>query len=192
MAKKGTKHVYSVNSGSEKDCLTVLIGGNVQGDSPPVLVLFKGLRALRAIHRSDDIVLDKSKSGWMTGETFFSYMTEKFFPWAKQKGIQFPIIVFLDGHSSHLTLPLCEFCNQNQIILIALLPNATHIYQPMDVGVIKPFKDDWMKHRKIWAAANAGTTFTREDFIKVLDTCVKNLQNKTSLFRNAFAKSGMS
>lgn len=127
----------------------------------------------------------------MNGETFYSYMTKDFFPWAKQKGIEFPIIVFLDGHSSHLSLPLCEFCQMNEIILIALLPNSTHILQPMDIGIIKPFKVAWAKHRAFWNGNNRGKNFSREDFIELLGICTNEISKRKELFLNAFRACGI-
>ncbi|KAF2903627.1 hypothetical protein ILUMI_02559 [Ignelater luminosus] len=54
-----------------------------------------------------------------------------------------PVLFFVDGHASHLTIDLSNFCSENQIILVALYPNATHVLQPMDVAVFHPLKDDW-------------------------------------------------
>lgn len=38
-----------------------------------------------------------------------------------------------------------QFCEKNGIILVALLPNATHILQPMDVAVFRSLKEPWRK-----------------------------------------------
>lgn len=82
--------------------------------------------------------LGHSKNGWMTQESFFEYVTNTFYKWCIQMHIEFPIILFVDGHSSHLTLALSDFCVQNKIELIALYPNATHLLQPMDVSIFRP------------------------------------------------------
>lgn len=55
------------------------------------------------------------------------------------------MILFLDGHSSHLSLDLSEFCADKQIHLYCLPPNATHILQPCDVSIFKPLKSHWKK-----------------------------------------------
>ena len=33
---------------------------------------------------------------------------------------------FVDGHSTHISLPAAEYCMENGIILYCLLPNTTH------------------------------------------------------------------
>jgi len=40
-----------------------------------------------------------------------------------------------------VSLHFSKFCEENGIILIALLPNATHLFQPMDVAVFHTLKE---------------------------------------------------
>lgn len=169
-----------------------MLGGNALGKCPPTLALFKGERMPRGLIANDSIVVDKSPRGWMNGETFLKYISEDFIRWIRSKKIELPIVVFIDGHSSHLTLPLCEFCQQNGIILIALLPNATHIYQPMDIGVIFPLKTIWKRRRIEWKRDpnNVGTDFGRGQFLELLHKSMIELQANPTLFPNAFRTCG--
>lgn len=73
----------------------------------------------------------------MTGESFYEYIGNVFIPFLKENQKPLPVILFLDGHKSHLTLNLSKLCCDNKIILVALYPNATHILQPLDVAVLK-------------------------------------------------------
>lgn len=84
-----------------------------------------------------------SESGWMTGETFYEYVVNIFYKWLLEEKIRFPVVLFLDGHSSHLTLNLSKFCKEHEIILIALPPNSTHIMQPLDISFFHPLKSAW-------------------------------------------------
>ncbi|KAG5895651.1 hypothetical protein JTB14_008660 [Gonioctena quinquepunctata] len=54
------------------------------------------------------------------------------FRWLEDNHVEKPIILFLDGHRSHMTQTLSEFCQNNGIVLYALPPNTTHILQPAD------------------------------------------------------------
>ena len=54
-----------------------------------------------------------------------------------------PVILFLDGHSSHLGLEASKYCRDHQIILYCFMPNVTHILQPFDVRIFSPLKDSW-------------------------------------------------
>ncbi|KAJ8892150.1 hypothetical protein PR048_004730 [Dryococelus australis] len=81
----------------------------------------------------------------MTGELFYEFMTNIFHPKLVEKNISLPVVLFIDGHLSHLTLHTSKFCDEHGIILVALLPNATYILQPMDVGVFRLLKNGWKK-----------------------------------------------
>ncbi|GBN09300.1 hypothetical protein AVEN_89322-1, partial [Araneus ventricosus] len=87
--------------------------------------------------------IGKSENGWMTQETFYEYITNIFDTYLRKEGIQTPVILFMDGHSSHLSLHLSTFCMAHGIELVALLPNATHLLQPMDVAVFHDLKTSW-------------------------------------------------
>jgi len=52
--------------------------------------------------------IGKSENGWMTAETFFEYISNIFQPFI----IERPVVVFLDGHKSHLSLHLSKFCRK--------------------------------------------------------------------------------
>lgn len=194
IARKGTKNVYSVGSGNEKECMTVLLGCNANGDCPPTMVVYSYKRIPPSVNNAfidgdGSICMSLSKSGWMNGEVFYDYIKNRFYPWAIQQKLKFPIVVLLDGHASHLTLPLSEFCNRNEIILIALPPNATHIMQPIDVGIIFPLKCIWKRKRDEWKILN-GHDFSRAHFAPLLSEALAELQAKKIIFSNAFRACG--
>lgn len=83
--------------------------------------------------------------GWMTADSFYQYVSTKFYPWLVNNNIEFPVVLYVDGLTSHMTLALSQFCKEKQIELIALYPNATHIIQPLDVAVFHPLKSKWKK-----------------------------------------------
>lgn len=157
LAKKGHKHVYS-SSGDEKDNLTVLITGNAAGQLAPPMVVFNYERIPAAISLNfpEKWGIGRSESGWMCGSTFYEYMTNIFEPWLTQQNIERPVLLFLDGHKSHLTLHLSTFCAEKGIEVIALYPNSTHILQPMDLSVFKPLKQYWKKAVNNWKIEHLG------------------------------------
>jgi len=53
------------------------------------------------------------------------------------------VILYDDGHSSHITLPFVKFCTDHYIELIALFPNATHLIQPDFKSSWKDSVNDW-------------------------------------------------
>ena len=78
-------------------------------------------------------------TGWMTSEVFYEYIANIFHPFLVSQGVTFPVVLFVDGHKSHLTYQLRVLCNKLKIE-IALYLNATRILQPTDVAVFRPVK----------------------------------------------------
>ena len=56
---------------------------------------------------------------------------------------QQPVLLFTDGHKSHLNLDVIDLCWTNDIILFCLPPHTTHALQPLDVAVFKSLKDNY-------------------------------------------------
>lgn len=170
LVRKGSKKVYSRTANDEKECLTVLISIAADGAIPPPLVMFPYKRYVPS-HITVNIPkgwgMGHSDSGWMTSEAFYEYITNVFHPWLKEKGIQMPVVLFLDGHSSHININLSEYCKEHGIILTAFYPNATHRLQPLDVGVFYPLKNCWRNDVREWRMANCGKKMQRSDFPKI-------------------------
>jgi hypothetical protein len=86
-----------------------------------------------------------SDTGWMKMDVMSDYIENIIYPYLKNIGTSFPVILFLDGHSTHLSYKLSSLRVKLQIILICLYPNATPIMQPADVAAFKPIKNGWKK-----------------------------------------------
>ena len=50
-----------------------------------------------------------------------------------------PVLLVIDGHVSHITIDVIEYARLNEIHLLCLPSHTSHILQPLDVGVSKPF-----------------------------------------------------
>ena len=59
-----------------------------------------------------------------------------------QKG---QVILFMDGHASHINLELIALARERGVILFCLPSHTTHVLQPLDVGVYGPLKRCWSK-----------------------------------------------
>ncbi|XP_055713105.1 uncharacterized protein LOC129807685 [Phlebotomus papatasi] len=146
-------HAYIESEHSDKETQTTLFAVNAAGDFAPPLTVFKYERMPQQAATcapTPDWGLGKTESGWMTSECFYEYIANVFLPWVKKQCIQLPVIVFLDGHKSHLSLPLSKFCAEAGIILVSIYPNSTHILQPLDVAVFKPMKANWRRIKTAW------------------------------------------
>ncbi|KAJ8911212.1 hypothetical protein NQ315_014924 [Exocentrus adspersus] len=165
LAKKGSKTVYD-RSGNDRECLTVLITANAAGCLAPPMVMYPYERIPKHIVMQvpKDWGIGKSETGWMTSESFYEYISNIFYPWLISMKIEFPVLLYVDGHRSHITLPLSDFCRKKQIILISLLPNSTHILQPLDVGLFKTLKNSWKNYIREYRTQNQFKPLNRENF----------------------------
>lgn len=145
LGPKHYKDFYVISSGPEKESMTVLCNFAASGliVPPMIIVPYKRIPRDVAFSIPDSYFIGRSDSGWMVSETFYEYITNCFHPWLLENKIQLPVVLFLDGHKSHINVELFEFCVQNSIVLYCLPPNATHIIQPCDVSIFKSLKTAW-------------------------------------------------
>jgi hypothetical protein len=59
--------------------------------------------------------------------------------------IQRPLLLVIDGHTSHVSLKILNLLRSNQIICLMLPSHCTHALQPLDVVVFSSVKQDWTK-----------------------------------------------
>ncbi|XP_059047564.1 uncharacterized protein LOC131842986 [Achroia grisella] len=196
LARKGEKNVYQQVNADDKECLTVLVTGNANGSLAPTTILFSYKRIPQEIADNfpSDWGIGKTDSGWMTCEAFFEFVADIFYPWLIKNEITLPVILFVDGHISHLSLQTSQFCEEKGIVLVALYPNATHLIQPMDVAVFKPLKEAWRRHVQNWRIDKIKNDephmLKKKDFAKLLHEVMGNTISK-SILANGFKKCGL-
>lgn len=195
LGPKGFRNFLQVKQGNEKENITVLIMFNAEGKFAPPLVLFPYVRPPRAVidNMPSGWVLGKSERGWMTSDVFFEFISNDFNKWLITENIPRPVILFVDGHKSHLTMAISEWCHNNEIILYALPPNTTHMLQPADVSVFKPMKSEWKKTVCKWQnkPENLNCSVTKINFCSVFDEILSKSDRFKNSVKNGFRKSGL-
>lgn len=191
LARKGDKSVYNAGTNDEKENLTVLVTANAAGEFAPPMIIFKYERIPSniALSINKSWGLGRSESGWMCGATFFEYVTNVFVPWLESQKIKRPILMFIDGHVSHMTLHLSQYCSRNGIELFSLYPNSTHLTQPMDVAVFKPLKQFWKSNVRDWHLDNHGIKFRKDNFGSVFEKALSKITKET--IQNGFRSCGI-
>lgn len=192
LAPKGSKDVYNIVGNNEKENITVLITGNAAGDLAPPFILFAGkhLPKRAAQMAPKEFAFGCSENGWMTGKNFYEFIVNVFEPWFTKKTIERPVILYSDGHKSHLTLHLSKFCSEHQIVLIALHPNATHILQPLDVSFFRTFKAKWQKTNRKICEDFSSVGIQKYQFAPMLKKTLDTLDHK-KLLESGFVKCGL-
>ncbi|XP_025406548.1 uncharacterized protein LOC112680606 [Sipha flava] len=178
------QNVYDEHTNSDKENVTTLFGTNAIGKWAPILTIFKCERIPAALVKIEPPGwgIGESETGWMTGETFFEYITNIFLPFLNEANIKRPVIVFLDSHKSHLSLHLSKFCQEHGLILISLNSNSTHILQPLEIAIFGPLKGRWKRIVKQWRLDNE-KEITKSDIPQALSQIIndagmeKNIQS---------------
>ncbi|CAH1710854.1 unnamed protein product [Aphis gossypii] len=188
---RGQKNVYEVVGNNKKQQITVLVNVSADGIVAPTMVVFAGKRLPKGIAQTmpEDWAMAKSDKGWITGETFFEYVLNVFYPWLVEKNIKLPVILFLDGHVSHLTYHLSVFCESKGIHIIAFYPNATHIQQPLDVAMFGPLKQEWAKEVHKWRMQTQ-EPLNKMQFSPMLNTVIKTRLTEATI-KSGFATCGL-
>ncbi|XP_074096329.1 uncharacterized protein LOC141525667 [Cotesia typhae] len=167
LAAKGTRVVYKIVDGG-KETSTVLF--MYRADSiraPPMLMYSYKKTVLKKIieNTPKGWGIGISDNGWMTSETFYEYITNVFYPRLVKENTQFPVLVYMDNHSSDLNLPLVNFCREKQIELSMLPPNSTHIMQPLNISFFLSFQGNLEKMcAKMEESARCDTSHQRKIF----------------------------
>lgn len=103
----------------------------------------------------------------MKGDSFYYFVTEHLYPRWIEMGIEFPVVLVIDGYSAHNSSKLFIWCKQHNI-LILLYPNSTHIMQVLDIGIFSPLKTRYKELHVVWCDLHPTENFTELEFIKVL------------------------
>ncbi len=82
-------------------------------------------------------------NGWMQDVTFENWFLNCFVEHVK--GQEKPLILYFDGHGSHLTFKTIDIAMKESIMIICLPMHTSHALQPLYVAVFKPLKDLWKK-----------------------------------------------
>jgi len=167
----------------DKENITTLLTVSDAGVIAPPLTIYKYKRMNQEIANFAPNFwgLGKTDNGWMTGEAFYEYFSYVFYPYLIKNNVKRPVIVFLDRHASHLNMHLGEFCKNNQIILICLFPNTTHILQTLDVAVFVPLKSKWKSIVRQWRMDHNGREIGKHNVPSLLHNILDSGDFKLSI-----------
>ena len=93
-------------------------------------------------------VYDATPSGWFDSRCFHRWFSEILLPHAQT--LQGPKAVIGDNLAAHFTEAVVTAAVENDIRFVCLLPNATHLLQPLDVAVFRGLKTEWRQILESW------------------------------------------
>ena len=191
------------------ELVTVIEGISASGNYIEPFVIFKGINHIATMYgdgrdqsteaqSTDDIQVPVSwYDDWTFGISPAGYTNDELgYKWIQQfhtesakKQVGEYRLLLVDGHGSHTTRELLEFCESRKIIVFGFPPHSTHLLQPCDVGLFGPYKqhfatavDDAVRH--------GYTQFGKREFTNLLAIARKKTM-KASTITSAFKRAGI-
>jgi DDE superfamily endonuclease len=133
----------------------------------PAFVIFQGQRIQESrvnIQMDKQTILRVSDNGWTDRDIALDWL--KHFDLYTKPQIRGKYrLLILNGHTSHVSVPFIEFCEQQCIIPLCLPPHSTHVLQPLDVGIFSPLAKAYKTHIQQHSVFGA-ERITNEQFLK--------------------------
>lgn len=135
--RRGVKYPERVMN-SSKSAISIMFAASASGTVLPPYVVYKAERLYDqwCIGGPKNTKYNRTKSGWFDAMCFQDWFDRIAVPWAKE--LTGRKILIGDNLSSHIQIEVVRQCLRNDVRLVFLPPNSTHITQPLDVGFFRP------------------------------------------------------
>jgi len=185
VSAKGTRKVRQISSGN-KTQITILGCCNAAGQAIPPMVVFSGKRFNHELSKGEvpGTLYGMSDSGWMDQELFATWFSNHFLQHAVTSR---PLLLMLDGHSSHYTLDLIQSAKDNDVVIFCLPPHTTADSQPLDTSCFGPLKAYWSEACRKYMFKNPGRVVSKFQFSQLFSGAWSkgmSISNITMGFRN--------
>lgn len=190
VAPKGTKQVGQATSAERGTLVTVCCGINALGNSIPPYFIFPRVNFKPFMLHNAPIGSDGSAhpSGWMTAPNFLKFMHH--FAKHSKATPSSPVLLLLDNHNSHISVPVLDFCKESGIILLTFPPHCSHKLQPLDLTVYGPLKNFYNTAVTDWLTCNPGKTVTIYEIPKLAAVAIPRAFKQQNIQRG-FEKPGI-
>ena len=163
VACKEAKHPVASTTG-DRSQITVVSCCNAAGYAMPPMVIFdrKKLAPELTLGEVPGTLYGLSSNGWIDRDLFNHWFTSHFLAYAPPVR---PLLLLLDGHSSHFNPSTIERAAAEDIIIFCLPPHSSHLTQPLDKGCFGPLKSYWRHECHNYIVSNPGKVVTRYFFL---------------------------
>ena len=179
-------HVTGSNS---KERLTGMFCCNADGTFMPPFLVYpspapKGCNPLNGSIK--DTVIEYTKKGWMDLATFMKFLDH----FDKHCGAERPVALIIDSVSSHIDIDIFQAAVSKGIEIYRLVPNATHLLQPLDRGVFGPLKTKWYQVTRNHYRENPGSKIGKANFAEKLKEAYQGFYRPSTVV-NSFKATGV-
>lgn len=173
-----------------KDNTTVLFSSNAAGGKGPPFIIYKGKNTWSEWTSEEaypGTVYTATENGWIETKAFEEFISKSFIPTLGDPSE--PSLLIYDGHSTHVQPAVLEIAKEHNITIIKLPPHSSHLLQPLDLAVFKPFKDKWDSAMVKWQRSNYGQKLSKKEFSVLVGQIWKSMESLTIM--NGFKKGGI-
>ena len=156
-----------VSGGSVKQRLTVMYCASGDGTLIPPQLVYPEPKPTAydpLINATRGTVIEYSPKGWMNTAIFSSFLDH----FDKYAGEERPVVLLIESVSSHINMDLFTKAKSMGIELYRLVPNATHLMQPLDNGVFGLLKKEWQITVKRHTKESPGESIGKKNFASKL------------------------
>lgn len=114
----------------------------------------------QVVDQQEQCMSSVTVAGWRLYTNFCQWFEKLYIPAVASLLSTGPVVLFVDGHHSHLTLQLIKVAKSKGVHLFCLPPHVTHIVQPLDIRVYGGVEGDLKRAQ----AGDIGETVTKEEF----------------------------
>ena len=189
IAQVGRRNVPALTSAEKGRTHTILSCVSASGQVIPPFMVYPRKRPVPPKMREGaypNTFFQVSDNGWITKELFFEWF--KLF--VQTISPIRPVLLILDGHTSHITINVIEFARANEIHLLCLPSHTSHVLQPLDVGVFKSFKSLFSKVCTQYMAKNPGRVITEDILSSLVGNALAQSHTPINIF-SGFKKAGI-
>lgn len=191
MSVKGKKQVGKLTSAERGRNVTVLLAINAAGDQfiPPLFV-FPRLRIDNDLKKDapPGSIFDGQPSGWITKEGFLKWL--KSFVDRVNPSETNPVLLIIDGHSSHKDLDVILYAKEKHIHMLSLPPHTSHKLQPLDRSIMKPFKNAYNEACGLWMRKYPNMKISLKDIAGLVNSAFSRIC-RMELAQSGFSCTGI-
>ena len=149
---------------------TILTFINACGDVVPPMVIHNAARVQGSwkVKAPGNVTVSATSKGYITKSRFHEYGL-CFIHYLKSNGMAYrPNLLIIDGHKSHIyNLSFYEVMHDNNVEILTIPPNTSHLLQALDSVPFAQFKKLWEYHLIHYNNAHSGCSLTKPEFWEV-------------------------
>lgn len=190
VAPKGVKQIGSVTSAERGQLVTLIAAINGIGNHIPPMLIFPRVNFKEFMIKGapPGTIGGANSSGWSNDSLFLKFL-EHFNAHVKPSKDE-RVILFLDNHTTHLSVESVEYASRVGIIMVTFPPHTSHKLQPLDLTVFGPLKTFYNQSVDAWLMNNAGKTFDIYSIAEALATAYPKAFSTNNII-NGFRSAGI-